>query len=405
MTHPVPAPTPAALAFPTGPLGVTMAMQTLATMAAFSVPSLAPAIARDIGVDGALTGYFVSLVYGVGIVSSLLGAGLIHRFGAVRVTQLILLAAVAMLLISVSGGVVMLAAGAVALGTAYGATAPVSAHLLIPRTPPSILNLVLSIRQVSVPLGGVLAALVLPPVALHLGWKAALLILAVPIGVMLVCLEIPRRKWDEGSGDPGKLRTGSLRQVRRLLAGNAELRRLVATSFVYSGLQLSFIAFTTVQLTSRAGFGLVAAGQALALFQVTGVIARPFWGWVADRFIPARRLLVGHGFAMGLASCAAAWFGPQWPVAMVFLVCALAGLTVNGFTGIAYAEFARLGGAYRTEATGLGSAALFSGVLILPSVGAWLVTMSGSYLLAYSAFGAAAVIAGLLLASGPRKAN
>ena len=51
-----------AIAFPLWPLLATMVMQTLATMAAYSVPALAPAIARDLGIDGALAGYFVSTV-------------------------------------------------------------------------------------------------------------------------------------------------------------------------------------------------------------------------------------------------------------------------------------------------------------------------------------------------------
>ena len=40
--------------FPAGPLAATMAKQTIATMAAFSVPALAPAIARDLDADGAM---------------------------------------------------------------------------------------------------------------------------------------------------------------------------------------------------------------------------------------------------------------------------------------------------------------------------------------------------------------
>ena len=391
---------PPAPRFPLWPLVVTMAMQTLATMAAFSVPSLAPAIVRDIGVDGALTGYFVSVVYGVGIGSSLFAADLIHRFGAVRVSQGILAAALGMLLISASGGLATLAIGAVVLGSAYGATAPVSAHLLVPRTPPAILNLVLSIRQIGVPLAGVLAALLLPPLALRVGWQQALLLLAIPVAALLLLLEAPRRHWDNQPGHRAIWRGGSLRKLAGLLAVSAELRRLTLASFVFSGMQLCFVAFTTVQLTSRAGFDLVAAGQALAIYQITGVVCRPIWGWIADRFLSARWLLVGQGCAMGLVAGVAGQFGLDWPHPPILLVCAVAGATANGFTGIAYAEFARLGGVYRTEATGLGSAAMFSGVLILPSLGAALVTLSGNYALAYSAFGVVAAGAGLSLARG-----
>ena len=164
-TDPAPVPT----AFPLWPLLATMAMQTLATMAAYSIPALAPVVARDIGVDGALIGYFVSVVYGVGIVSSLLAASVIARYGAVRASQIVLVCALALVVICAQGTALAVALGAFALGIAYGLTAPVSTHLLIPRTPPSIVNMVLSTRQIGVPLAGVLAATLMPPLALALG--------------------------------------------------------------------------------------------------------------------------------------------------------------------------------------------------------------------------------------------
>jgi MFS family permease len=190
-------------------------------------------------------------------------------------------------------------------------------------------------------------------------------------------LELPRRRWDgERPTEPGQ-RKGGLRQLGSLLSASGELKRLTFASFIFSGLQLSFVAFTTVQLTSRADFGLVAAGQALAAYQISGVITRPIWGWIADRWIPARSILVFQGLGMGAAALAAGQFGPGWPFAAVLLVCAIAGATASGYTGLAYAEFARLGGARRTEATGLGSAAMFTGVLVLPS----LLAASGEHVL------------------------
>ena len=391
-------------AFPLWPLLATMGMQTLATMAAYSVPALAPAIARDLGIDGALAGYFVSMVYGVGIVSSLFAADLIHRHGAVRLGQAVLAATLAMLLISASGSLAALALGAVVLGSAYGSTAPVSTHLLVPRTPHRIVNLVLSIRQIGVPLGGMLGALLLPPLALRYGWQGTFLLQAMPAFVLLLLLEVPRRSWDTATTAEAVVREGGLRQIASMVSGSGELKRLTFASFVFSGLQLSFVSFTAVQLTSRADFGLVAAGQALAAYQVSGVVTRPIWGWFADRWIPARTILVFQGLGMGIAALAAGQFGPDWPVAAVLLVCAGAGATASGYTGLAYAEFARLGGERRTEATGLGSAAMFSGVLVLPSLGAALVTMSGGYALTYGLLGIAAILTALVLAAGNRKA-
>ena len=390
------------MTFPLWPLLATTAMQTLATMAAYTVPALAPEIARDLGVDGAWAGYFISVVYGIGIVSSLKAARLIHRHGAVRVSQLILLGTCAMLLISALGGLAALVLGAMALGFGYGASAPVSTHLLVPRTAPTILNLVLSIRQIGVPLGGVLGALLLPPIALAVGWQNTLLLQVVPVVLLLLLLELPRRSWDRDAGGPTAPGKSGLPALAGLLRASAEMQRLALACFIYTGTQMCFVAFTVVQLTSRADFGLVAAGQALAVYQVFGVVSRPIWGWIADAWLPARWLLVCQGFAMAAATIAAGQFGPGWPVPLVLLVCAGAGATASGYTGIAYGEFVRLGGARRTEATGLGSAAMFSGALVMPSLAALVATSSGSYAIAYTTVGVLAAAAGVLLASGAR---
>ncbi|MGE0873807.1 MAG: MFS transporter [Burkholderiales bacterium] len=399
------APTAAApRTFPLWPLLATLATQTLATMAAYSLPALAPMVAAELRVDGALIGYFVSVVYGVGIGSSLLAAGFIHRHGAVRACQFVLVATLAMLLIAAQGGLAAVALGAVAIGIGYGATAPAATHLLVPRTPPRIMNLVLSIRQIGVPLGGVLGALLLPPVALALGWQNALLVQAVPVVLLLVLLEWPRRSWERQAPAPGtrvSLAAG-LRQPFALLASPA-IARLTYASFIFSGTQLCFIAFMTVHLTSRAGFELIAAGQALATYQLSGVLSRPLWGWIADNFMPARRLLVLQGFIMAAAALVAGQFGAGTPGWLVLLVCVAAGSTASGYTGIAYGEFARLGGTRRTEATGLGSSAMFAGVLVLPALATVVVTTLDSYAIAYGAVALLALSASaVLLLRAPR---
>jgi hypothetical protein len=101
------------------------------------------------------------------------------------------------------------------------------------------------------------------------------------------------------------------------------------------------------------------------------------------------------------AALLAARFGPAWPGWLIILVCSCAGATASGFTGIAYGEYARLGGERRTEATGLGAASMFGGVMVLPALMSLAVTASGSYLFAYSAIGALALVSGLLLAFQP----
>ena len=45
---------------------------------------------------------------------------------------------------------------------------------------------------------------------------------------------------------------------------------------------------------------------------------------------------------------------------------AVAGCTACAYTGVAYAEYANLGAARRTEATGLGTAVMFAAVMVVP---------------------------------------
>jgi hypothetical protein len=79
-------------------------------------------------------------------------------------------------------------------------------------------------------------------------------------------------------------------------------------------------------------------------------------------------------------------------VALIVVVAAIAGASAGGYTGIAYAEWARLGGTRRTEATGLGTALMFFGVTVIPSVFGLVVTLLHSYADAYAALGALALL-------------
>ena len=392
-------------AMPVWPLAATLAVQTLATMAMLSVPAAAPEVAHDLHVPGTLIGIFVSLVYTVGIVSALGSPGFIHRHGAVRVSQVVMLSVVAMLVASASGTVIGLAVGAVLLGLSYGANAPAATHLLAPQTPPRVFNMVMSLRQIGVPLGGVLGSLLVPPITVAFGWRVALLIEVVPALLLCLALQVPREQWD-ALRNPRHALPGvrGLWLPFRLLREDRRLVGLSVASFLFSGVQLCFMAFMTVHLTTVAGFDLVGAGQALATYQVAGAVSRPIWGWIADRFLTPTQTLVLQGFVMAATAVAAGQFGPHWPVWLVLAVATVAGATASGYTGIAYAEYARIGGARRTEATGLGTAVMFFGVTVIPSAFGLAVTVMRGYGDAYAALGVLAVIGACVLCLPARTA-
>lgn len=372
-------------------------MQALATMALYSIPAVAPAMARDLDVPGELSGAFVACAYGFGIFSALASPGFVHRFGAVRAIQVVLVCTVMMLLASAAGSVVSLFIATVLLGIGYGAAAPASTHLLAPRTPRLVFNMVMSVRQIGVPLGGVLAALILPPVVVRWGWQAGLLAEVPMVLAMIVLCETVRRRWDTGPPSSAPILGRAMLTPFRLLREDARIRDLSVVSFIYSGMSLCFVAFTTVHLTRNGGFSLVEAGRMLAVYQIAGTISRPIWGWVADRYLTPSRTLALHGFGMAVAAVLAGQIGPDWPGLAVLALAIFAGITAGAYTGVAYAEFAHLGGARRTEATGLGTALMFAGVLVVPPVFAGLVAVSGGYAVPFMTIGVACAAVAVLL--------
>ena len=388
---------------PVWPLFATLAVQTLATMSLYSLPTVAPEVARDLRVEATLVGGFVALAYGTGILSALLSPGLVRRYGGVRATQAVLLAAAGMLvLIGLGHSAAGLGLAAVVLGLGYGAAAPASTHLLVPQTPRPVFNLVMSLRQVGVPLGGVLAALILPPLTLAIGWRAAILLELIPVVALIILMEIPRRRWDHDREPNRRVLGRTLLQPFALLR-DQRFRRLSIAAFVYSGLALCLVAFMTEQLTRIVGLDLVRAGQMLAAYQIAGSASRPVWGWIADRFLTPAQTLALLGIGMACAAAVAAQYGPGWPHWAIFLNAIAAGCTSGGYTGVAYAEYAALGGARRTEATGLGTAIMFFGGMAVPPLFGASVAALGAYQGSYMFGAGCALMAGVLLALPGRR--
>jgi hypothetical protein len=73
---------------------------------------------------------------------------------------------------------------------------------------------------------------------------------------------------------------------------------------------------------------------------------------------------------------------------------------VVSYTGIACAEYANLGGARRTEGTGLGTAIMFAGALLIPSSFSLAVAALGGYGVAYGTLAMLALASALLLCLG-----
>ena len=380
------------------PLGATLAFQALVSMAALTVPAIAPAISSDVHIPASYVGLFIALLYGASMASSVASGDLIRKVGAVRVTQVCLLLCAAGLGLSAVGSVPFFVAGAILLGAGYGPITPASSHVLVKTTPRHLMSLVFSVKQTGVPLGGALAGALAPLLVLAGGWRLALL--AVGAGCVGICAlaQAIRGQFDDDVDPTWRVGAKGVSRSLRIVAQEPALRRLAAASFLFSAVQLCLVTFLVTYLTRGLGMSLVQAGLMLAVAQTAGVVGRVVWGALADKCGRPLLVLAGLGGGMALGALAMALLAPNWPLLLTAVVSAVFGATAIGWNGVYLAEVARqapLGQA--VEATGGTLFFTFFGVLVGPPLFALVVENGGSYALAFGLLAVPTIACGAIL--------
>ncbi|MGH6968153.1 MAG: MFS transporter [Stellaceae bacterium] len=373
----------------------TLAIQALATMMVLAPPVFAGLAAPEFGVNTNHIGVYTAVVYAAACLSTGMSGGPVRRYGAIRVSQAALVAGAVGLALLASASLWLGIVGAVLIGIGYGPMTPASSHILIRQTPPARRALVFSIKQTGVPLGGALAGLVVPPLALPFGWKGAALAVAA-VGVLLAIFCEPLHKSLDDDADPTAAGGSHILAAVNMVLGEPVLRRLALASLSYSAMQLCVSAFLVTFLTERASMTLVAAGLVMAVLQAAGIFGRILCGWAADRLVGARQALSLLGLAIGATGAVLALVGPDWPLTLVLGVAAALGAVALGWNGVFLAEVARLAPTGSAGmATGGALALTFIGALLGPPAFGAVVDFTGSYRVAFFIAAAATTLAGL----------
>lgn len=385
----------------TGPwlsLGVTLAIQAIVSMALLTVPVMAPEAARALGVPTTYMGAYVALAYLGAMASSLASGAAVVRLGAIRISQIgLLLCALGLALCAVPS-VPVVAVGALLVGLGYGPVTPASSHLLARTTSPERLSLVFSVKQTGVPLGGMLAGALVPGLVLLSGWQAALLWVALASGLCALMAQ-PLRAGLDADRDPQRLLAlAHLAQPVRLVLSHPVLAMLALCSFFFSAIQVSLTTYLVTYLHETLGFALVAAGLAMSVSQMAGVGGRIAWGYVADRFLGARRTLILLALLMVAGCLATAGLGSGMPLALLLGVLCVFGASAIGWNGVYLSEVARQAPAgMASVATGGTLAITFLGVVVGPATFGALSGAFDSYRVGYAALAVPALLCGALL--------
>jgi len=179
---------------------LTMLVQALVSLTVYTPAVLAPVAQTEIGVTANTIGVFTAFIYFAAAYVAPLGGALVARHGPLRVSQRSLLWSGAGLALFASAAPAVIAVGAVLIGIGYGPATPASSTILVKRTPERLRNLIMSIRQTGVPLGGAIAGALVPALLVAYGWRAAALIVAALCALYAVALQPVRAQYDGERG-------------------------------------------------------------------------------------------------------------------------------------------------------------------------------------------------------------
>lgn len=372
------APATLALALP-----VALTAQTFTAAAMFAPSVMAPVASVDIGVPASAVGVMTSMIYlSAAFAAPQMGAR-VAQIGALRVSQIgLLLVALGLALATLAHPWLVLLA-AVVIGLGYGPSTPSGSVLLAGRTPPRVFNLVMSIRQMGVPLGGALAGFAVPWLILAVGWRHAALICAAACALTALVLQTVRARFDQPVAGAGAARTGLIDALRMVLAHRA-LRRLSFSAYLFGAVQLSYASFLVVFLVERAGMSVVRAGAVLSAGMLAGMVGRLAWGALADWLGDARKVLMGLGLVTALCAALMTQVSVQWPYAAVMLLAMVFGACTLGWNGVYIAELAREAPPGKVAtATGASLFFAYGGAVTVPPLLAWVRGFSGGYVLPF----------------------
>ena len=325
-------------------LPITLLVQSAASAAIIAPSVAAPALLRGLDAGTAVVGVYIAIVYFAAMLASLWGAALVRRWGPIRTSQVALACGATGLWLVAVPQPVAACCGAVLLGFGYGPITPASSEMLARTTPSTRLALVFSIKQTGVPLGGVIAGVIVPLVLTHGDARGSMVVTAAFCVAGIALAETLRAALDAFRDPHAPLPAPSrLLAPLRFVWSHDILRRLALCSFVFSAVQVSVSSYVVSFLHDDLGWTIVAAGGASSIAQTAAVGGRVAWGHLSDRWRGGPRwTLFGLATGMTVLGLAMPLLTARVDHVAVIAWLALYGCTAIGWNGVYLGTVARV---------------------------------------------------------------
>ena len=364
-------------------LGVLLAVLTLSHVVAsfcnLSIPPLTPFLRDELHLTHAEVGMLMSFYY-IGVVAASLIFGWISDYLGERWALILGLGIQGVFMIGFAwshtfflGGILLLLSG-----IGYSSVNPATTKGVVRWFPLQGRATAMGIKQTGIPLGGILAAFILPPLASSYGWRTSIILVGV---ITLFSILAVRTGMPPAPALPRERSGMRWSQLREVLS-NRSIVALSVMGIFLAGAQLSIITHLVLYLKNEYFFSSVLAGIYLAVAQVGGTAGRIGWGLVSDFLARGRRKLIILiiGIIAVIQLFLLSRIDPSISGGLLFLFIGLLGSTTIGYHGVL---FGLMGEIVRKEvvglATGFSLTITFLGIVLFPPIFGHLVDRLGSY--------------------------
>lgn len=354
-------------------LGAALVSQIGVSVVEQGIPTLTGFVKSDLGLSAAAAGGTVA-AFTVGRVLGSYAAGVAaDRVGERRVLVAGGVATGVVVAAAVSFPLGLLITALVLAGMTSAASTPAGGRLVLLAFPRNRRGFALGVRQTGVPVGGLVAAALLPVLAHAYGWRWSLAVAGTITAASVLPLMLSKSERVEEL----PVRTDSWSPLR----DRTVLLLALWGCLLVSG-QYALVAFFALDLHHRAGFALATASLLLAVSQAFGIVGRVAWGGLSDRLLRRGRkpLLVLLTVVAILAALLLFALPRSLPAGAWVAVAALAGFALIGFQGLWVTMIAEAAGPGRAgAATGFGITFVAAGIAASPPLYGLVADLTGTY--------------------------
>jgi len=376
--------------------------QATSSFAMLGIAALAGFIQRDFALSAAATGLLITATYGAATISLLFVGDLLDR----KSERLIIgvggaIAFVALMLATQSGGFVLLLLCLFIAGLGFSVTQPGGSKSVSAWFRGGRLGLAMGIRQAGLPLGGAVAAAILPAVAAASSWRAAFAAGAVAaLGGALAFALIYRPPAGDTDAAPRRAAL-SFAAVAGLLR-QPWMRNAMIAGLALVSAQYAILTWLMLYLRDHADIALTRGAWFLALAQAAGVAGRVGLAAWTDRMPAARfRLLALSMIAVAGGFLVLLSVPPHTPEPALAVLAAWLGFFGLGWYGPWVAYLAETAPADKVGLT-LGAAMAINqlGIIGAPPLLGLVHDLTGGYTALWACAVAALAVAYALTATG-----